>query len=100
MPNGVVTKGIVPPYPRALRCVPINVFTYDAASFWAARLETGTTVSIMRPTANLFMTGNCILHPYADATLYDDSGNRQYTSVTLGSRQAGWRLPIGKWCND
>ena len=39
MPNGVVTKGMVPPYPRALRCVPINVFTYDAASFWAARPE-------------------------------------------------------------
>lgn len=73
MPNGVVTKGMVPPYPRALRCVPINVFTYDVASFWAARPENGPTVSMMRPTANLFMTGNFILHAYADVKLYDYS---------------------------
>jgi hypothetical protein len=77
MPNGVVTKGIVPPYPRALRCVPINVFTYDTASFWAARPESDPTVSMMRLTANLFMTRNCILHVYADAKLYDYSGESQ-----------------------
>jgi hypothetical protein len=64
MPNGVVTKGMVPPYPRTPRCVPINGFKYDVASFWAARPERGTAVSIMRQTANLFMTGNCILHAY------------------------------------
>jgi hypothetical protein len=71
IPNGVVTKGIVPPYPTALRCVPINVFTYDVASFWAARPENGANVSMMmRPTANLFMSRNCISHANADAKVY------------------------------
>ena len=31
----------------------------------------------MRPTANLFMTGNCILHAYANAKLYDYSWESQ-----------------------
>ena len=70
MPNGVVTKGMVPPYPRVLRWVPINGLTYDAASFSAARPEKEPTHSIKRPTAILFITGNCNLHAYAATKPY------------------------------
>jgi hypothetical protein len=56
MPNGAVTKGIVPPYPIALRWVPINGFTYDTASFFAARHENEHTVSKARADTNLFIT--------------------------------------------
>src|ERR1039457_1257298 len=74
MPNGVVTKGMVPPYPRALRWVPIKGFTYEAASLWAARPEKEPSVSMKSPTANLFMTGNCNLQAYAGTKLHGLAG--------------------------
>ena len=66
MPNGVVTKGIVPPYPIALRWVQINGLTYDTASFVAARHETEHTVSKARAVTNLFITRE-IVSSRADA---------------------------------
>ena len=59
MPNGVVTKGMVPPYPMALGWVPINGFTYDTASFWAEH-ENEHNASKVKAIANLFIMGNCI----------------------------------------
>src|ERR1700751_1464826 len=77
MPKGAGTKGMVPPYPIALRWVPINGFTYDTASFLAARHENEHTVSKARGVANLFITGNCIVPAGAGAQLSDSSGKSQ-----------------------
>ena len=61
MPNGVVTNGIVPPYPIALRLVPINGFTCDRASFLAARLGNEHTASKAKSSYKLIHHwGNCI----------------------------------------
>jgi len=46
----------------ALRWEPINGFTYNTGSFWAARPENELNVSTKRAAANLFTTKNCILH--------------------------------------